>query len=318
MCAQITAKVITFATPCVVFLICFTGHLSANSRFAYSQSIVNPNGSTSMIIFSFDRAMQLHALLESTEKYVTGLREVYLIYRVSNAEHDVAYQEVFTRFKNFNITILKQGPKPREDFKPLLMQALTKSTSEYVMFSVDDIIVKDYIDLNFCAQAIEKYGVYGFYLRLGKNITYCYTEDKPTPVPLLQEVTSGLYKWQFKDGTGDWGYPNSVDMVLLKTSTVLIDVNKLSFSSPNTFEGGWASLAQKNLCGLCYPKSKIVNVVANKVQTDCPNKAMNSYATTELLTMFFAGKRIVTGVASNIENRAPHEPLMFTFSVAER
>ena len=37
-----------------------------------------------LIIFSFNRPMQLYALLESVEKYLTGIEETVIIYRAGN------------------------------------------------------------------------------------------------------------------------------------------------------------------------------------------------------------------------------------------
>src|SRR5690242_6447246 len=97
------------------------------------------------VIFSFDRPLQLYALLESIEKYMRGLNEIHVIYRSSNTEYQTAYLHVFEHYPS--VKQHAQGANPKQDFKPLTLQATFDSPAEYVIFAVDDIVVKDMVDL---------------------------------------------------------------------------------------------------------------------------------------------------------------------------
>ena len=47
-----------------------------------------------LLVFSYDRPLQLFAFLESVQKYMEGLSSVSVLYRTSNAEFEKGYQIV--------------------------------------------------------------------------------------------------------------------------------------------------------------------------------------------------------------------------------
>jgi len=52
--------------------------------FSFHSAMSRANkANTDLIVFSYDRPLQLYALLESLESYVTGLAQISVIYRVS-------------------------------------------------------------------------------------------------------------------------------------------------------------------------------------------------------------------------------------------
>ena len=120
--------------------------------------------------------MQLFSALESIRHYLSGYQTLTVLYRVSDQRFDAAYNAVKTAFPQ--VRYIKQSEKPHKDFKPLLVQAIFDSPSEYIVFGVDDMIVKDFVDLNFCRQMIEKTGAYGFFLRFGRHIQQSYMFQK--------------------------------------------------------------------------------------------------------------------------------------------
>ena len=136
-----------------------------------------------LIVFSFDRALQLYAFLESIEKHVKGLGKISIIYRCSNDDHALSYLKVIKKFSNLDIKAIKQSEKPKEDFKNILINEFCTGQSKYILMAVDDIIVTDYIDLTKCKniffKANEKHkNILGFYLRLGRNIVLDYFGNK--------------------------------------------------------------------------------------------------------------------------------------------
>ena len=145
--------------------------------------------------------MQLYALCESIEKYFTGLGAIHVICR-SDQNFKDGYKIVESKFSNFAFHY--QGKNPQLDFKSILFDSLKKCDSNYTMFAVDDIIVKDYVDLSKCADAIEKYNAYAFFLRLGKNINYCFMQKRHSLVPICKEEESGLFSYISKNQIA-WG-----------------------------------------------------------------------------------------------------------------
>ena len=103
---------------------------------------------------------------------------------------------------------------PLKILKPFFEKAAFKSPSPYIIFAVDDMIVKNPVDLEECAELLEKTGAYGYYLRLGSHVDYSYMGRAPQKIPPSWEIKKGIFAWQFKQGEHDWKYPCSVDMSL--------------------------------------------------------------------------------------------------------
>src|SRR5207248_451809 len=103
---------------------------------------------------------------------------------------------------------------PRSDFKEKTLKAVFESPNPYILFAVDDIVVKDHVNLTTCIKELEKTGGYGFFLHLGKNLRHCYTLNQPQALPPLIPIQSTIHAWQFKQGSYDWAYPNSLDMTI--------------------------------------------------------------------------------------------------------
>jgi len=267
-----------------------------------------------LVLFSFDRPLQLYALLESVQQHVQGVGEQHVIYRASDADFEKGYQIVAESFPA--IQLHKQGANPRGDFKPLTLSATFNSPSAYVVFAVDDIVVKDAIDLAECAQALEQYNAYGLFLRLGKNLTQCYSWGSRTqPLPPFKQEENGLSSWQFSQGHFDWGYPHTVDMTIYRKKDIESDLKMMGYAAPNSFEDMWNRRARAIMekRGLCYEQSKIVNMPLNRVQHEYSNRAMDEYSSRDLLTLFLEGKKMDIAPLRCIDNKAAHMEYSPTF-----
>lgn len=257
-----------------------------------------------LVIFSFDRPLQLYACLESISKYLSGLGNISVIYRTSNDEFEEGYNEVKQSFLDVNY--VKQNDKPLEDFKPLFLQETFSSSNDHILFCVDDVIVKDYVDLSKCIDVLERTKAYGFYLRLGLHVDYCYSMDSKQNIPRIYPVFDDIYAWQFKDGEHDWNYPNSVDMTLYRKSDIESILRKLIYVNPNSLEGNWSSKANYNKVGLCFSQSKIINIPMNLVNTENKNRHMNYCSTLMLLDKFKKGYKIDISAFEKVENKSAH------------
>ena len=74
--------------------------------------------------------MQLYALLESIEQYVTGLGEIFVIIRSSNSSYSQAYQVVKNRFKTVQFVTQTE---PYTDLKQLTIECFSKTNNKYVV-----------------------------------------------------------------------------------------------------------------------------------------------------------------------------------------
>lgn len=263
-----------------------------------------------LVLYSFDRPIQLFALLESISTYFSGINNCSVIVRASNSKFKSCYEEVQENFKQFNF--LFQGDNPHSDFKDLLLKSADLNGNGYIMFGVDDIIVKDYVNLAQCANKLEETQAYSLFLRLGCNIDYCYSLNCPTPLPAHQ-IVKDVIKWQFKDGAGDWDYPNNNDMTLYRKKDALKCFNSIPLRS-TAYEGDWASLANHNLYGICFRESKIVNIPLNIVNEEYrDNKSMNAYTTEELLNIFKKNLKIDITPFHKVQNKSAHQEYQLKF-----
>lgn len=265
----------------------------------------------SLIVFSYHRPLQLYAFLESVKKYTTGLSETTVIYRADSDEFEKAYEVVKRDFPD--VIFSRQSIiNPHGDFKALTCQAVDRA-SNYILFAVDDIILKDFLDLHECIYSLEQTYAYGFYLRLGKNTNYCYSEARNQGMPIKMMINDHICVWQFKNGIADWKYKNNVDMTLMRKKEIVKVCHELNYYSPNSFEAAWATMATEGAIGLCYEDSKIVNIPCNRVQNNFMNRNMEAYTHQDLLIKFNHGLKIDIGKLFKYENSGAHEEINFTF-----
>jgi hypothetical protein len=280
----------------------------------YVHSSNDTNHKVDLVIFSYNRPLQLYALLESIDKYMTGVNETHVIYRASDQAFKQGYDMVAATFSTVHWHM--QGDHPQQDFKPLTLKATFESPARYVVFAVDDIVLKDSINLVESAQMLEKYDAYGFYFRLGKNLNHCYSYGGAyQPLPPLSHQEGDLFSWTFNQGRYDWGYPHTVDMTVYRKKDIEADFKVCSYTSPNRLEDVWNSRsgAIMHKKGLCFGCSKIVNMPLNRVQHDYNNRAMAEFTPQDLLKEFMQGNKMDIAPLYCVDNKGAHMEYTPTF-----
>ncbi len=274
-----------------------------------------------IVVFSFDRPMQLYAFLESVEAYVTNPHLIHVIYRCTDKRFEKGYDIVFERFPYVQGHI--QGKNPQKDFKQLCLKSIytRKSKSPYIMFAVDDIVMTDKVDLVECTKALKKYNSWFFSLRLGKNISHnplsIATSLEPVfvGVPAGKELRNNMFSWKFTDPTakGSWNYPNSTDVTIYRKKALKRFFKKASYTNPNTLEAEWHwNWQPRNKKGLCYQHSKAVNIPLNVVNPYWQSANVN-ISTWQLLEKFVNGEKIDITKLHKLEHNATHIPFEPTF-----
>lgn len=255
---------------------------------------------TDLVLFSYDRPLQLFAALESIQRHLSGSFACTLLYRSSDARFDAAYKEVLSQFPK--IKAVKQLAK---DFKPLLEKILFESPAEYVLFSSDDLVMKDTVDLDICRQLLERTGAHGFYLRFGRNIQHSYIAGKPLARPKSAELEGGVYAWDLRRGEGEWKLANNFEMSLYRKEDLKACFRELSYKNPESLQEAWARHLPKAAIGLYFEQSKLVNLPLNSMQASGkPN--MNYMTAEELLLKFNQGLKIDIEPLFQVNNPAPH------------
>ena len=124
------------------------------------------NEKISLIVFSKDRPMQLAGLLKSIQKYALSPVDVRVLWRASQKENRQAYE---TAQIEFSIVDWCEERKFQEDLKDLVVKS-----GSYLMFATDDSLFFQPFRLDGVAGHPQ---VACFSMRLGLNITKCYTSN---------------------------------------------------------------------------------------------------------------------------------------------
>ncbi|MEC8881801.1 MAG: hypothetical protein VX737_00775 [Pseudomonadota bacterium] len=286
-----------------------------------------------IVIFSYDRPIQLYALLESIEQNITpkDSYNLHILVRASNEDFIKGYQLVSHRFpsaKYFyesNNAIQGKLPKFINNLN-LISMPLEKlfydatfntsiSQSPYVIFAVDDIIVTDRINLKKDIETFEKQQAYTLSYRLGLNIKETWTINKVTTIPEFDKIQSNMIQWNFdQDKEGDWNYPNSFDFHLYRKSDIVMNLKmpKSRWRNPNTMESTWANRTIANTRAIAHRKSKIINIPANDVSENAM-RSIQGLDTGTLLKIFLAGYKIKSEQFQGHTSKAAHEEIKYTF-----
>lgn len=274
------------------------------------------------IVFSMDRALQLDALLSSYRECVRHPAPLHVLYRATTAEHRDAYASVLAEHAQAIAGAVEQ--RSRETFRPQLLEILDGVKSEHVFFLVDDNLFTERFDLDDLLRVDTRRAIPSF--RHGANLAWSYVVQKPQPLPplyrwngspaaqpeadsrLAQDNRDDLICWRWSDGVHEWAYPLSVDGHLFATTEVRILASQAAFDSPNTFEGSLQEFANLYLprLGVCYRKSRMVNIPWNKVQSDVAN-FHGSMHQNDLLRAWQRGMRLDYRAFLGVDNESAHQ-----------
>lgn len=271
-----------------------------------------------IVVCSFNRPLQLYALLESIEQKVVGYDAISVICR-SESDFDQAYKIVEARFPE--VAFYYQPPGQSEafrTFRPMVLGLLYGkygSSSEYFLFAMDDIIVTDTIDLRAGEQLLnERYDIHGFFYRLGKNITrHALPRPGRNRIPRLQDLGDDIFCWKFNRATFDWAYPNTLDFTMYRKKEFNNACTGKVYHSPNHLEGVWQSYLPNNGIGACHGTSKIVNLCINRVNTTHRNPILRECSVDYLNHKFMSGLKIDINSLDKDLVESAHQDVPFTF-----
>lgn len=195
-----------------------------------------------LVIYSKDRPLQLYAFLESVKKNVKGLGRLTIFFESKDEHFTSAYEEIKAAFPSYAFV------KVSKDFKNQLLTVVTAFPAHFIIFSQDDEIVKDSIDLTECAVEVQKRGAYGFFL--------CKGSDKTDFIHL----NNPIYAWQFqKDKSA-----GHLEMALYSKEMVVALLQSIPFSDFHSLENSWGTCIDSKKVGLCFETAKILTIPMNE------------------------------------------------------
>ena len=256
------------------------------------EPIIDNSTGCSIIIFSKDRAMQLHVLLSSYYEKVINPVKIYILYTYSSARHEKSYLDIQNIFDSKNIEFILET-----NFRRQLIKLLNNLGTKKMFFLVDDNIFIKNIDLKDFAKYNTKRSIPT--LIKGIDATYCQTHDKYQDIPnflntILQDKDKKCWIWSEAKGSPDWSYPLGVVGNLFSTKEITFLTKNTYFKAPNSYEGNmqfFNKYFSKKL-GICYNETIVASIPINLVNTEVNNKTTNAYSPDYLLNMWEQGYQI--------------------------
>lgn len=260
------------------------------------------------IVFSKDRAIQLHALLSSYFECVTDPAPLKVLYAVSSKEYQKSYQMLIQMFQNKNIQWRKE--ENTISFKEQLSQIIHSIDANIIFFLVDDIVFKNQCQLSHFYQHDLNLIVPS--LRLGKHLNFCYNKNRALPLPSFkshhESSLKGSHFWEWSDAQDDWNYPLSLDGHFFYKKNIELLISHSEFSSPNSLEAALqiASKYFRKKLGFCASSSVIFNIPCNRIQNEIENPHGSQHQDL-LLEKWNDGYRIDYRKFYNFNNTSVHQ-----------
>lgn len=256
---------------------------------------INPANTCAGIVFSKDRAMQLHALLASYFSYVKNPLPLYILYTFSNERHARAYEELKSIFGSKEVVFIKESA-----FKPNLEKLLESIDTDNLFFMTDDGLFIDSFDMN-DVTAFNPVHIIPSLIK-GMDLTYCYIQDRKQQLPQFITIAEShipsylkCWEWSKAESFSDWAYPLSLDVTFYNKKEIQTLIVNISYKGPNSLETALHDhyspifLQRK---GVCFEKAKYVNIVCNVVNTEHNNRNTGLHSIDDLLKKWEEGYRI--------------------------
>lgn len=262
-----------------------------------------------LVIFSYDRPLQVYATLESIEKYVKDIRKITVLTRCTNDLFRRQYIKVGERFPQAKFVF--QSPlSPERDFKSLLIKHVYGEYgkgAKYIMFAVDDDIFTGNINITKDLKEMIDVNAYAFYYRLGKSITYSNWSKTPSPNPPFEETKNGYLTWIIQKAKGCWAYPNIMDCTIYRKKDFKTALHSLVYTNPNELERGLRKKFSNipRPLGICHTYPKMINIVANSVTPVRP-RTQKKGSPEHLVDLFRQGYKIDISEYAGRKNSSPH------------
>jgi hypothetical protein len=267
----------------------------------------------SCVVFSKNRAIQLHALIKSYFKYTENPCPLSVLYSADGAGQLESYEQLdeMLRQANLPVTFIRE-----DNFRKNLIDVLTSLDTKNVFFLVDDIVFIRPLNLKDWENFDTKKYIPS--IRLGENINYSYANQHIQKVPVLEPTGKDLFLWNWVDGEYDWKYPLSVDGNIFSRAEILSLIKSISFNAPNSLErelqcGLQFYMKRK---GITYRYPRIVNNPCNRVQKEIDNPSGN-ISIEFLLDKWQKGNEIDIDLYDDIATISVHQELVLTFKKRE-
>lgn len=249
----------------------------------------NPNSGIMSIVFSKDRAMQLHAFLASYCENVANYASMIVLYKASNNAHLDSYQELMKLFGDKPVIFIEE-----KNFKNQLIQVIEEATEGKICFYVDDMIFTHKFDYDLLKQVNPYKTILS--LTRGRDLTHSTVLSKTLTLPDFTSLNNGLLQFSWNDikEYSDWSYPLGVSGYMFAKNEILSICKTISFKAPNSLESSMQQFKPVFIqrMGLCTENAITACVHANLTQTEGSNPVFSDFSIEELLDKWNKGYQI--------------------------
>lgn len=253
------------------------------------------------IIFSKDRAMQLHAFLGSYVDNVRNRGSLTVLYKASDERHRRSYAELQELFTGESIVFCEEC-----DFRTQLIQFCEESTAGKILFFVDDMLFTHALDVN-SVRAIDS-SRFILALSRGRDLTYSVVLQKQLSLPPFYEKVYGFecFKWNDLQEISDWTFPLGVSGFMFGRNETIAMFKSVAFKAPNSLERSIQQFVPyfSERYGLCTEQAVCACVHANMAQSEWTNHTLGTFSIEELLGLWESGKsidrRALYGMPANV------------------
>ncbi len=262
-----------------------------------------------VLAFSKDRPLQLHAMLSSlrsTCRDPERLRVQVIVYASDDA--------TAARYVQVGRELPWAALIPEDGFKETVLRATAGAA--WIAFVVDDALFVRPWSAGEAMAALERVPkAIGLSLRLGRNTTSCYSMNAPQPVPPVLEVGEGWLACDWTEATHDFAYPLELSSSIYRAADVRPLLQGLEYRNPNQLEAALAGEAPRFAAGrpaLLLPSTSVafcapINVVQTTYRNRCGGRADQSIAALD--RVFDQGLRVDVGALRGHTPPACHEEL---------
>jgi hypothetical protein len=243
------------------------------------------------LIFSKDRAMQLDACLTSMIRTCADLTEldISVLYKASDSFSASQYITLSSIYPAIDFI--------SETHFFFNLGRFLEST-DYILFVVDDCLFRKPWSIAEVVQWLVNYPeILGFSLRLGLNITHCFSLDCDQLSPEYESkpgrIDSEILTFDWTRGDGDWGYPLEVSSSVYRSADILpLLKGQQGINNPNSLETHLSKMASSFAAThnrlSCYAESVAFCIPFNLVQENYFNRTiLNPARTVSMLSWLF-------------------------------
>ena len=230
-----------------------------------------------LIIFSKNRACQLHLLLDSISVNCIGLfNNISVLYYHDTDEYGYGYVKLGKSYPNINSI--------KEIYFRDDLLRIIDLMYDYTTFLVDDVVFYGKI-LNNGILTLINDNTICFSLRLGLNCVYSHPANIYYKIGSYENNNDYVTFDYTQQENGDFKYPLSTDGHIFNSKLIKQLLSEINFCNPNTLESNLQSFLFTNKIPKlvkCFNQSKLVSVPVNLVNKTHSNRNGLEFSISEL------------------------------------